>query len=265
MAKGFRGVGGGACGGTSLAREVKGKTSVGRCGRVRDREGRYKSIRRSGHFVVAVGGVEATESAPVSAYPEPVIYLEKFDSGFVRPTGNSEIQCQRRTGFGAARTTYTPFVRKEELLRIESEEFYSAFESCDLRSLEYLLAVTKLGRKLVFKVLEYQDLARKEGSAAEEFPGARSTACGRTGHEGFKIARKPSREVRRAGRAAEIGGAVAMQRAGTAGGPGPLGLQGPPRSVKISPVNIQDEPGDPTSQRSLSDTSIIAFIEYLTT
>ncbi|KAF7415010.1 hypothetical protein HZH68_003499 [Vespula germanica] len=39
-----------------------------------------------------------------------------------------------------------------------------------------------------------------------------------------------------------------MQRAVAGGGPGPLGLQGPPRSVKISPVNIQDEPGDPTSQ-----------------
>lgn len=45
----------------------------------------------------------------------------------------------------------------------------------------------------------------------------------------------------------EIGGA-AMQRMAAAGGPGPLSLQGPPRSVKISPVNIQDEPGDLTSQ-----------------
>ncbi|KAF7408613.1 hypothetical protein HZH66_003150 [Vespula vulgaris] len=51
------------------------------------------------------------------------------------------------------------------------------------------------------------------------------------------------------GRTAEIRGAwAAMQRAVAGGGPGPLGLQGPPRSVKISPVNIQDEPGDPTSQ-----------------
>lgn len=45
----------------------------------------------------------------------------------------------------------------------------------------------------------------------------------------------------------EIGGA-AMQRMAATGGPGPLSLQGPPRSVKISPVNIQDEPGDLTSQ-----------------
>ncbi|KAI4499164.1 hypothetical protein M0802_005747 [Mischocyttarus mexicanus] len=44
-----------------------------------------------------------------------------------------------------------------------------------------------------------------------------------------------------------------MQRAVAGGGPGPLGLQGPPRSVKISPVNIQDEPGDPTSQRVVVD------------
>ncbi|XP_078036972.1 LIM1_Isl and LIM2_Isl domain-containing protein tup [Augochlora pura] len=49
----------------------------------------------------------------------------------------------------------------------------------------------------------------------------------------------------------EIGGA-AMQRMGTAGGPGPLSLQGPPRSVKISPVNIQDEPGDLTSKKNTS-------------
>ncbi|KAL2717542.1 insulin protein enhancer protein ISL-1 isoform X1 [Vespula squamosa] len=42
-----------------------------------------------------------------------------------------------------------------------------------------------------------------------------------------------------------------MQRAVAGGGPGPLGLQGPPRSVKISPVNIQDEPGDPTSQTGI--------------
>ncbi|XP_029047342.1 LOW QUALITY PROTEIN: insulin gene enhancer protein ISL-1 [Osmia bicornis bicornis] len=49
----------------------------------------------------------------------------------------------------------------------------------------------------------------------------------------------------------EIGGA-AMQRMAAAGGPGPLSLQGPPRSVKISPVNIQDEPGDLTSQKSTS-------------
>lgn len=49
----------------------------------------------------------------------------------------------------------------------------------------------------------------------------------------------------------EIGGA-AMQRMAAAGGPGPLSLQGPPRSVKISPVNIQDEPGDLTSQSTYS-------------
>ena len=52
-----------------------------------------------------------------------------------------------------------------------------------------------------------------------------------------------------------------MQRAAPAGGgpggpggggpivgPGPLGLQGPARSIKISPVKIQDESGDPMSQ-----------------
>lgn len=65
-------------------------------------------------------------------------------------------------------------------------------------------------------------------------------------YEGFKIARKPSREARRSGRAAEIGAAGVMQRVGAAGGPGPIGFQGPPRSLKISPVNIQDEPADPT-------------------
>lgn len=87
-----------------------------------------------------------------------------------------------------------------------------------------------------------------------------TTAGGR--YEGFKIARKPSREVRRSGGAVEIGGAGVMQRVGAAGGPGPIGFQGPPRSLKISPVNIQDEPSDPTqseyrenapSARSLDD------------
>ncbi|KAK0168684.1 hypothetical protein PV327_002460 [Microctonus hyperodae] len=39
-----------------------------------------------------------------------------------------------------------------------------------------------------------------------------------------------------------------MQRTGPIGGPGHLGLQGPPRSLKISPVKIQDESGDPISQ-----------------
>ena len=86
-----------------------------------------------------------------------------------------------------------------------------------------------------------------------------STADGRTWQEGLKIARKSSREVRRAGRAMEIGGA-AMQRMAAAGGPGPLSLQGPPRSVKISPVNIQDEPGDLTSQSTyLSHLFAISF------
>lgn len=51
----------------------------------------------------------------------------------------------------------------------------------------------------------------------------------------------------------EIGGA-AMQRMAATGGPGPLSLQGPPRSVKISPVNIQDEPGDLTSQKITANT-----------
>lgn len=73
---------------------------------------------------------------------------------------------------------------------------------------------------------------------------------GTAGTKGFKIARKPSRDVRRSGRAAEIGGAV-MQRVGAAGGPGPIGFQGPPRSLKISPVNIQDEPTDPTQSKYL--------------
>ncbi|EZA52243.1 hypothetical protein X777_08913 [Ooceraea biroi] len=40
-----------------------------------------------------------------------------------------------------------------------------------------------------------------------------------------------------------------MQRVGAAGGPGPIGFQGPPRSLKISPVNIQDEPTDPTQSK----------------
>jgi len=40
-----------------------------------------------------------------------------------------------------------------------------------------------------------------------------------------------------------------MQRVGAAGGPGPIGFQGPPRSLKISPVNIQDEPSDPTQSK----------------
>lgn len=76
---------------------------------------------------------------------------------------------------------------------------------------------------------------------------SRVKGYGRGGrYEGFKIARKPSRDVRRSGRAAEIGGAGVMQRVGAAGGPGPIGFQGPPRSLKISPVNIQDESADPT-------------------
>lgn len=48
---------------------------------------------------------------------------------------------------------------------------------------------------------------------------------------------------------------VTMQRPGPntgppgGGGGGPLGpLQGPPRSLKISPVKLQDETGDPMSQ-----------------
>lgn len=57
----------------------------------------------------------------------------------------------------------------------------------------------------------------------------------------------------------EIGGA-AMQRMGTAGGPGPLSLQGPPRSVKISPVNIQDEPGDLTSQSKYAAPCTATFL-----
>ncbi|XP_018358359.1 PREDICTED: insulin gene enhancer protein ISL-1 isoform X1 [Trachymyrmex cornetzi] len=43
-----------------------------------------------------------------------------------------------------------------------------------------------------------------------------------------------------------------MQRVGAAGGPGPIGFQGPPRSLKISPVNIQDEPADPTQKGNTS-------------
>lgn len=96
------------------------------------------------------------------------------------------------------------------------------------------------------------------GSEALELIEKVSTTGGRTWCEGLKIARKSSREVRRAGRAMEIGGA-AMQRLGTAGGPGPLSLQGPPRSVKISPVNIQDEPGDPTSQSKYSVHGFFCF------
>ncbi|KYN26808.1 hypothetical protein ALC57_03849 [Trachymyrmex cornetzi] len=42
-----------------------------------------------------------------------------------------------------------------------------------------------------------------------------------------------------------------MQRVGAAGGPGPIGFQGPPRSLKISPVNIQDEPADPTQRSNM--------------
>jgi len=76
---------------------------------------------------------------------------------------------------------------------------------------------------------------------------SKGTAGGR--YEGLKIARKLSRELRRSGRAAEIGGAGVMQRVGAAGGPGPIGFQGPPRSLKISPVNIQDEPTDPTQSK----------------
>ncbi|XP_063980609.1 insulin gene enhancer protein ISL-1 isoform X1 [Diachasmimorpha longicaudata] len=40
-----------------------------------------------------------------------------------------------------------------------------------------------------------------------------------------------------------------MQRTGPIGGPGHIGLQGPPRSVKISPIKVQDEPVDPISQK----------------
>ncbi|XP_011497526.1 PREDICTED: insulin gene enhancer protein ISL-1 [Ceratosolen solmsi marchali] len=45
-----------------------------------------------------------------------------------------------------------------------------------------------------------------------------------------------------------------MQR--TAAGPGPLGLQGPPRSLKISPVKLQDEAGDPMSQKGRSSLCV---------
>ncbi|XP_043479521.1 insulin gene enhancer protein ISL-1 isoform X1 [Leptopilina heterotoma] len=47
-----------------------------------------------------------------------------------------------------------------------------------------------------------------------------------------------------------------MQRPGTGGGPGPLVLQGPPRSLKISPVNLKDEPGDPLTQKSRSSLCV---------
>lgn len=70
----------------------------------------------------------------------------------------------------------------------------------------------------------------------------------RRGKESVKIARKLTCGVRRDERAIEIGGLSVMQRPGTGGGPGPLVLQGPPRSLKISPVNLKDEPGDPLSQ-----------------
>lgn len=65
--------------------------------------------------------------------------------------------------------------------------------------------------------------------------------------------------MRRSGRAAEIGAAGVMQRVGAAGGPGPIGFQGPPRSLKISPVNIQDEPADPTQSEYSSFYSFSRF------
>lgn len=54
----------------------------------------------------------------------------------------------------------------------------------------------------------------------------------------------------------KIGGSSVMQRTGPIGGPGHLGLQGPPRSLKISPVKIQDESGDPISQSTYNICSI---------
>ncbi|KAF7989887.1 hypothetical protein HCN44_008561 [Aphidius gifuensis] len=47
-----------------------------------------------------------------------------------------------------------------------------------------------------------------------------------------------------------------MQRTGPIGGPGHLGLQGPPRSLKISPVKIQDDSGDPISQKAKSSLCV---------
>ncbi|XP_044575023.1 insulin gene enhancer protein ISL-1 [Cotesia glomerata] len=47
-----------------------------------------------------------------------------------------------------------------------------------------------------------------------------------------------------------------MQRAGPIGGPGHLGLQGPPRSLKISSAKIQDESGDPISQKAKSSLCV---------
>ncbi|OAD61785.1 hypothetical protein WN48_07899 [Eufriesea mexicana] len=72
--------------------------------------------------------------------------------------------------------------------------------------------------------------------ATESTPsGERMVRRRRGTEEGLKIARKSSREVRRAGRAMEIGGA-AMQRMAAAGGPGPLSLQGPPRQPHDLPT-----------------------------
>lgn len=55
---------------------------------------------------------------------------------------------------------------------------------------------------------------------------------------------------------------VVMQRAvgpvGGGVGVGPMGLQGPPRSIKISPVKIQDESGDPMSQSEW----IVLFLSF---
>ncbi|XP_057323040.1 insulin gene enhancer protein ISL-1 isoform X2 [Microplitis mediator] len=47
-----------------------------------------------------------------------------------------------------------------------------------------------------------------------------------------------------------------MQRTGPIGGPGHLGLQGPPRSLKISSAKIQDESGDPISQKVKSSLCV---------
>lgn len=54
-----------------------------------------------------------------------------------------------------------------------------------------------------------------------------------------------------------------MQRTGPIGGPGHIGLQGPPRSLKISPIKVQDEPVDPISQSKL-DRLINQFITSVT-
>lgn len=57
----------------------------------------------------------------------------------------------------------------------------------------------------------------------------------------------------------KIGGSSVMQRTGPIGGPGHLGLQGPPRSLKISSAKIQDESGDPISQ-STYPLSLFLFL-----